>query len=100
MPIAQQAQLDYINDPARRTRSSSTPVEEYDTGWVYTEGVAEYSVQTQQDLGLVGNGPDDTLGNFDLDRVQELIDHADADLHRAGHPPKACLTPVDLCTND
>jgi hypothetical protein len=26
------------------------------------------------DLGLVSNGPDGTLGNFDLSRVQQLID--------------------------
>ena len=33
-----------------------------------------FSVQQQKDLGLVGNGPDGTLGNFDMARVQTFID--------------------------
>jgi hypothetical protein len=49
-------------------------VEQYDSFWVYDEGVAEYSIATQVALGLVGNGPDATLGNMEPERVQAVID--------------------------
>jgi hypothetical protein len=26
------------------------------------------------ELGIVGNGPDETLGNFDMERVQQTVD--------------------------
>ena len=74
IPIAQQAQVDFVNDPARANAIIVDAVEQVDSFWVYTPGLAEYSVQTQLELGLVGNGPDDTLGNFDEARVQEMLD--------------------------
>ena len=48
----------------------------FDNGWIYSEGVADYAVETMQADGLLGNGPDETVGNFDLDRVNELIETA------------------------
>ena len=40
------------------------------------EGTADYGVETIKADGLVANGPDDTVGNFDLDRVNALIELA------------------------
>ena len=74
IPIAQQAQIDFVNDPARANAIIVDAVEQFDSFWVYTPGLAEYSVATQLELGLVGNGPDSTLGNFDEARVQEMLD--------------------------
>ena len=45
-------------------------------GWTYTEGIADYGVETIKADGLVANGPDDIVGNFDIDRVAELIELA------------------------
>jgi len=100
VPVMQQADLDYIADPATANEMILDLVDQYDTGWVYSQGVADYSVTTQQDLGLVGNGTDSTHGNFDLDRVQELIDQTTPIFTEQGTPPKAGLTPADLVTND
>ena len=36
--------------------------------------MADYSVESQLELGLIGNGPDDIVGNFDLNRAQGVID--------------------------
>jgi hypothetical protein len=66
VPILQRAQVAFIEEPARTNRLIVDLVGEYDNGWVYSEGVAEFSVTQQRALGLVGNGPDATLGNFDL----------------------------------
>jgi hypothetical protein len=98
VPIVQQAQVDYINDPAATNALILELVEEYNTGWVYSEGVAEFSVQQQKDLGLVGNGPDSTLGNFDEARLTDFISKA-LPVFEAKNPP-ADLSPDDLVTNE
>ena len=100
VPIMQQADVDYLADPDRATSIILDLVEQYDTGWVYSQGVADYSVQTQQDLGLVGNGPDDTHGNFDTDRVDTLIEQTTPIFTEQGTPPLDGITADDLVTNE
>ena len=99
VPIMQQADVDYLADPDRATSIILDLVEQYDTGWVYSQGVADYSVQTQQELGLVGNGPDDTHGNFDTDRVDTLIEQTTPIFTEQGTPPLDGITADDLVTN-
>ena len=100
VPVIQQAQVDYVQDPAPANELILELVEEYDTGWVYSEGVAEFSVEQQLELGLVGNGPDETLGNFDLARVQEVMDIVAPIYTEQGTPMREGLTPEDLVTNE
>ena len=78
MPIIQQASIDYINDPARTNAIILDAVAGFgeDFGWTYTEGHADYGVSTIKEDGLVANGPDGMVGNFDLDRVNGLIEIA------------------------
>ncbi|MET0458329.1 MAG: ABC transporter substrate-binding protein [Ilumatobacteraceae bacterium] len=73
VPVVQQAAIDYIADPAAANAIIIDAVAQYDTFWTYDEGLAEYSVDTQRELGLIGNGPDDTLGNIDEARVQSVL---------------------------
>jgi hypothetical protein len=73
IPIAQQAQVDFVNDPARANAIIIDAVKQVDSFWVYDQGLADYSVKTQKDLGLVGNGPDSTIGNFDPARVESML---------------------------
>ena len=96
VPMVQQAQIDYINAPDRANAVIIDAVEKFDDFWVYDEGLAEYSVQTQKDLGFVGNGPDDTLGNMDEERVQGVIDQ----IRDAGLEVPEDLTVEDLITNE
>ena len=49
--------------------------------------------------GLVANGPDSTVGNFDLDRVNALIEKAIPVYTAQGTPPKEGLTAEDIVTN-
>ena len=60
------------------------------------EGLAEFSVQTQKELGLVGNGPDETLGNMEEDRIQRVIDQ----IRDAGLDVPEDLQASDIFTND
>jgi hypothetical protein len=100
VPLMQQADLDYLADPARVNEVILELVEEYDTGWQYSQGVADYSVETMAELGLVGNGDDDTHGNLDTERVQTLIEQTTPIFTEQGTAPKDGITPEDLFTNE
>jgi hypothetical protein len=76
VPVLQQAEVDYYADPATANATILDAVATYDTFWVYSQGVADFSVDTQVEIGLVGNGTDDIVGNVDMDRVQSLVDIA------------------------
>lgn len=74
VPIIQQAVVDYVADPDRANGIIVDAVDQFADFWTYDEDLANYSVQTQLALGLVGNGPDDTLGDMEGDRIQGVID--------------------------
>jgi len=97
VPIVQQAQVDYVGAPDRTDDIIIDAVEQYDTGWVYDKGLAEYSVATQLELGLVGNGANETLGDMEEERIQAVIDQIRDD---AGLDIPDDLVAADLFTND
>jgi hypothetical protein len=99
VPIIQQSAVDYINDPAETNALIIEAVETFDNGWVYTEGVAAYAVETMKNDGLISNGPDDVIGNFDLDRVNNLIELAIPVYEALGQTPADGLTAEDVVTN-
>ncbi len=96
-PIIQQAQVDFINNPDATNELVIELVNAYQTGWIYNQAIADYSVQAQLDLGLVGNGPDSTLGNFDLDRVGSVVEIL---VSTGVFPDADGVTPEDLVTNE
>jgi ABC-type nitrate/sulfonate/bicarbonate transport system substrate-binding protein len=100
VPIYQAAQIAYVTDPAATNAVILDMVDTIDNGWVYSEGVTAFSVQAQLDLGVVGNGPDDTLGNFDLERVQGVIDALRPVSEGQGTPLRDDLAPEDVVTNE
>lgn len=95
VPIFQQASVDFVADPGPTNELIVELVEAYDTGWIYTPEAAEFASGQMVELGIVGNGDNDTIGDFDEARVQELIDVVgqvtDADV--------SGLTAEDLATN-
>ena len=58
--------------------------------------MADFSTKVQRDLGLVGNGDDDTIGNFDLARVDRVLNQ----LRDAGLDVPADLTADAIYTNE
>jgi hypothetical protein len=101
VPVLQQAEIDFYADPVETNALILDAVEAYATFWVYSDAVAEYSVETQLGIGLVGNGHDDIVGNVDPERVQSLIDIATgmyAD--DAEKDIRTDLTPADLFTDE
>ncbi len=99
VPVLQQAELDYFADPSATNELILELVDAYDTGWVYSAGVADYSVETLTSQ-LVGNGEDDILGNLDPERVQELFDIVVPIYSEQGFDIPEDLTPEDIYTNE
>ena len=100
VPVMQQADLDYVADPAAANALIVELVTEYDTGWQYSEAVAGYAASTMAELDIVGNGTDGTHGSFDTDRLQTLIEQTTPIFTEQGTAPKDGLTPADIATNE
>lgn len=100
VPMIQQSSIDYLDKPELADEIILDAVKTFDTFWVYDQQVADYGKQTIKDDGLVANGPDDTLGNFDLDRVNGLIEIAVPIYANSTTPPKAGLKAEDIVTNE
>ena len=96
VPIVQQSVVDFAADPDRANAIIIDAVETIDSFWEYSPGLADFSVQTQKDLGLIGNGPDGTVGNMDEDRINEVIDKITA----AGFDVAPGLRFEDIATNE
>jgi hypothetical protein len=100
IPVMQQADLDYVADPGDVNKLIVDLVTEYDTGWQYSEDVADYAATTMADLDIVGNGTDGVHGSFDTARLQTLIEQTTPIFTDQGTPPKDGLTPEDIATNE
>lgn len=100
VPILQQSQVDFVKNPAHGIDVILDLVKQYKTGWLYSKGLAEYSAKAMVDLNIVGNGPDDTIGNFDTARVQRVIEIMTPILTAQKKPAKAGLRPEDIVTNE
>ncbi|GGK99226.1 nitrate ABC transporter substrate-binding protein [Salinibacterium xinjiangense] len=102
VPVMQQAEIDYYDGTTLDATNALILdlVDQYDTGWVYSQGVADYSVKTQLADEIVSNGPDATLGNFDDARVAELFDIVSPIFNKQDITIADGLAPTDLYTNE
>jgi hypothetical protein len=73
VPLVQKAQIAFVNKPGPTLKLLERLVKELNSFWKLTPAGDRYNVSTQKRLGLVSNGPDCTLGNFSLKRVQKTI---------------------------
>ena len=99
VPIVQRAQVDYLQHPDATTRLVVDLVKQYNTGWVYSRGLADYAIRKMRE-DFVVNGPDQTLGNFDMARVQRMIEIVTPIFTAQRKPPKAGLKPEDVATSE
>ncbi|CAN5233482.1 nitrate ABC transporter substrate-binding protein [soil metagenome] len=99
-PVLQQTEVDYFADPTAADALIQDLVTQYATGWVYSPGVADYSRKTMIDDGLVSNGTNDTLGDFDEDRMSTFFDTASGIYTKLGTAIDPAVTADDLYTNE
>jgi hypothetical protein len=73
VPLVQKAQVAYIKNPKAVNNKLRQIVTALNTFWKLTPGGNAYNTATQKKLGLVSDGPDCTLGNFNMKRLQGVI---------------------------
>jgi len=95
VPLIQRAVVSYVTNPGTANAIIVDAVDTFGSFWVYSDGLAQFSVNSQKSLGLVGNGPNDTVGDMEESRVQGVIDTmADAGIDTGG------ITTADIYTNE
>ena len=94
VPILQQAQIDFVNNPERTIATIIDVVTQLNTAWSQTPELARYAVDTMQQLGLVGNGTTPTFGDFESPRIDDFIALATPILREQG------LTIPDIQASD
>jgi len=99
VPLVQRAQVDFLANPEKTNAFVLDLVKQYNTGWVYSPGLAAYAIDKMRS-DFVTNGPDQTLGNFDTARVQRMIDIVTPIFTAQRQPPKEGLKPEDIATNE
>jgi len=95
VPLIQRSVVSYSTDPANTNALIVDVVDSFNSFWVYGDEIAAYSVETQQKLGLIGNGDNNIVGDMDQNRVQIVIDL----MGEAGIGPIG-ITPADIFTNE
>jgi hypothetical protein len=99
VPIVQRAQVDFLANPDQTNAFIIRTVEAYKTFWTYSPGLADYAIgKMRQDF--VNNGTDRTIGNFEVGRIQRLIDIVTPILVGQRQPTRPGLQPQDLYTNE
>lgn len=98
VPLLQQATVDYASDPAE---INALIVAFNDAGnaanwWKTDRDVTDYAARTMVENGIIGNGPNATIGDFDMDRVAEMLEIVKPDLDERADPDVA---PEDVVTN-
>jgi hypothetical protein len=73
VPMIQRAQIAYVKKPGPVNALLERLVTELNTFWKLTPAGDAYNARTQLKLGLVQDGPDCTLGNFNMKRLQSVI---------------------------
>ncbi|WP_155375166.1 hypothetical protein [Catellatospora vulcania] len=99
VPIIQRSQVDYVKNFAA-TNELIIKLNDAYKGFPYSKEQAAFSVEQQLKLKIVGNGGNATLGDFDVDRVKQVIGIVGPIYAGQRKEVKAGLTAQDLVTNE
>jgi hypothetical protein len=100
VPILQRSQADFIANPQPAIAVILDLVRQYKTGWVYSRGLAEYSAKALKDLGIVDGGPNGVLGDFEMNRVNNIMRIMVPIMAAQRQKPKEGLKAEDIATNE
>lgn len=99
VPILQKSQVDFVQKPDRAIKTILDLVKRYNTGWQYSDGLAHFSAKQLLTQGIVTNGRDKALGDFQMDRVKRIINITTPIFAAQRKPLKDGLNPEDIATN-
>ncbi|MGI5292652.1 nitrate ABC transporter substrate-binding protein [Nonomuraea polychroma] len=100
VPILQQAQVDVLAQPGPAIDLTLRLNQAYKVATQYTKESSEFAARQMKALKLSSNGPDAAVGNFDVSRVQRLIDITEPIFAAQKKPVKDGLKPSDVVTNE
>jgi hypothetical protein len=105
VPVVQQSQVDVHtkSDVQKRLIDLTLQIaDKYDSKNPYTTESAQFALAQEQKLQLTGDGspPDGTIGNFDMARVQKMIQIVGPIFAGQKKPIKEGLKPEDVATNE
>lgn len=98
VPMIQRSAVGYLADPSATNALIVTLTRDY-KAYPYSAQRAAYAATVMKDNGIVGNGPDQTLGNFDMTRVTTLLDIVRPVFAKDRQPLPAGLSAGDIVTN-
>lgn len=99
VPIIQRSQIDFVKKPAA-TIDLIIKLNDAYKGFPYSKEQATFSVDQQVKLNIVGNGSNATLGDFDEERIKQVITIVGPIYTGQRKDVKAGLAPQDLVTNE
>jgi len=73
VPIVQQAQVDYIKHPTATNKAMVDVVTGMKSFWTLSMPLLAFGNKQALKYKIIDNGPDKTLGNFNMARVQKVI---------------------------
>jgi hypothetical protein len=105
VPIVQQSQVDVHTKPdvqAKLIDNTLKIADAYDSKNPYTTDSAKFALSQEQKLKLTGDGspPNGTIGDFDMARVQKMIQIVGPIFAAQRKPIKEGLKPEEVATNE
>ena len=97
VPVYQQSIVDFQNDPGPTNAAILQAVIDLDSFWQLDEAGMTNTVNLMDSLGIVGNGPNSTIGDFDMDRVNEVMKVTKEKVASIPFPDD--ITAEDIATN-
>jgi hypothetical protein len=99
VPILQRSSVDYATDPTATNDLIVRLVKDFGA-YPYSADRARYAATAMLSNGLLGNGTNHTIGDFDSGRITQIIDAVRPIAASAGAPLPAGLRAEDLATNE
>lgn len=99
VPILQRSAVRYAADPRNTNALIVRLVKDYGA-FTYSPARAAAATAVMKQYGVLGNGSDKTVGDFDVARLQKVIDIVRPLFAAEKRPIKAGLRPADVATNE
>jgi hypothetical protein len=100
VPILQRSVVGYAADPKSTNDLLVRLTQEYVGAYPYSAARAAYAATAMKDNGIIGNGANSTVGDFEKDRVQRIVDVVTPIFAGQRQPVKDGLKGDDLFTNE
>jgi hypothetical protein len=100
VPVLQRSVVGYAADPKPTNDLLVRLTKEYVGAFPYSPARAAYAATAMKDNGIIGNGANSTVGDFEKERVQRIVDVVTPIFAGQRQPVKDGLKGDDLFTNE